>query len=277
VALANFAVALVAAPAAIADNVQSSNWAGYAAHRGGVKFKRISGTWRQPKATCTPGHATYSSVWVGLGGYSQSSRALEQIGGEVDCNASGKVVSSAWYELVPAPSRTIRLQVRPGDELRATVTVTGHDVHLSLRNLTKRHSFARTVHVSNLDVSSAEWILETPSLCSEGAACQILPLADFGTATVTSATATTTRGARGPISDRAWNTSKITLASQGHHFINGGAPAGSVGASPSSLAARGGSFTITYEGPTAATATSAAVRRAAVRSETLTRPRRAGG
>jgi hypothetical protein len=276
VALANLAVALVAAPAAIADNVQSSNWAGYAAHRGGVKFKRISGTWRQPKATCTPGHATYSSVWVGLGGYSPSSKALEQIGGEVDCNARGKVVSSAWYELVPAPSRTIRMQVRPGDELRATVTVTGHDVHLSLRNLTKRHSFTRTVKVSQLDVSSAEWILETPSLCSGGVACQVLPLADFGSATMTGATATTTRGASGPISNRAWNTSKITLASGGHHFISGGAPAGLVGASPSSLAARGGSFTITYEGPTTATAASASVRRATVRSETLTRPGRAG-
>jgi hypothetical protein len=276
VALANFALVLVAAPAASADNVQSSNWAGYAAHRGSVKFKRVSGTWRQPKATCTPGHATYSSVWVGLGGYSRSSKALEQIGSEVDCNAGGKVVSSAWYELVPAPSRTIRMQVRPGDKLRATVTVTGHQVRLSLRDLTKGHTFTRTVKVSQLDVSSAEWILETPSLCSGGVACQVLPLADFGSATVTGATATTTRGASGPISSRAWNTSKITLASGGHHFISGGAGSAGVGASPSSLAARGNSFTITYEGPVTAAATSTSVRRASVRSETLTRPARAG-
>src|SRR5205085_7327627 len=115
-ALAGLVLSCVAAPRALADNVQSSNWAGYAIHRGGVKFKRVTGTWRQPKATCTPGHATYSSVWVGLGGYSASAKALEQIGGEVDCSARGKVISSAWYELVPAPSRRIRLKVRPGDE-----------------------------------------------------------------------------------------------------------------------------------------------------------------
>src|SRR5436190_12438419 len=140
---AGVAVMLLAAPAALADSVTSSNWAGYAVHRGGVKFKRVTGTWRQPKATCTPGRATYSSVWVGLGGYSVSSKALEQIGGEVDCNARGKVISSAWYELVPAPSRTIRLKVRPGDELKATVTVIGHQARLQLRNLTRRHTFTR--------------------------------------------------------------------------------------------------------------------------------------
>src|SRR5205823_8781300 len=145
-ALAGLALACLTAWPALADDVQSSNWAGYAAHRGGVKFKRVTGTWRQPKATCTPGRATYSSVWVGLGGYSVSSKALEQIGGEVDCNARGKVISSAWYELVPAPSRTIRLKVRPGDELKATVTVIGHQARLQLRNLTRRHTFTRTVH-----------------------------------------------------------------------------------------------------------------------------------
>ena len=84
--------ALVAAPAALADSVQSSNWAGYAVHRGGVRFKRVTGTWRQPRVTCVGGRATYSSVWVGLGGYSESSQALEQIGSEVDCNARGRMV-----------------------------------------------------------------------------------------------------------------------------------------------------------------------------------------
>ncbi|HEY3728089.1 MAG TPA: G1 family glutamic endopeptidase [Solirubrobacteraceae bacterium] len=276
-AVAGFALALIGAPAALADSVQSSNWAGYAVHRGGVKFKRVTGTWRQPTATCTPGRATYSSVWVGLGGYNESSKALEQIGAEVDCNARGKVVSSAWYELVPAPSRTIRMQVRPGDQLKATVTIVGHEVGLQLRDLTKHHTFTRNIHVSTVDVSSAEWILETPSVCSgKGFVCQVLPLADFGTATITGASASTTRGAVGPISDRSWSTSKITLASGGHRFIaQGGAP--TVSALPSSLTSRGGAFTVTYQSSTPLVASSTSVSRSNVRTVPLVRPARGGG
>jgi Peptidase A4 family len=276
-ALAVLAVTGVAAPPALADSVQSSNWAGYAAHRGGVKFKRVTATWHQPKAICTPGLATYSSVWVGLGGYSVRSRALEQIGGEVDCNARGRVVSGAWYELVPAPSRTISLQVRPGDEMKATVTVIGHRAHLQLRNLTRRHTFTRTVHTSAVDISSAEWILETPSICSGGSSCQVLPLANFGSATFRSARATTTRNASGPISSRSWNTSKITLAAGGRHFAAaGGAPA-SVSALPSSLSSRRTSFTIIYQGPATSADPSPAMARTGVRSGALARPRRSPG
>ena len=46
------------------------------------------------------GSATYSSVWVGLGGYAQTSRALEQIGTEADCSAAGQATYSAWFEVV---------------------------------------------------------------------------------------------------------------------------------------------------------------------------------
>src|SRR5947208_3315598 len=178
---AGAALTLLAAPGALADSVTSSNWAGYAAHRGGLRFKRVTGTWRQPAATCTPGQATYSSAWVGLGGFSETSQALEQIGSEMDCTARGRSVSSVWYELVPAGSRTIRMQVRSGDTLRATVAVDAGKVTLSIRDLTRRRSFSKTLRAREVDVSSAEWILETPSVCSSGS-CRVLPLANFGQA-----------------------------------------------------------------------------------------------
>jgi hypothetical protein len=272
-ALAGLALCLVAAPGALADNVQSSNWAGYAVHHSGVKFKQASGSWRQPTATCTPGRATYSSVWVGLGGYSESSNALEQIGSEVDCNVRGKLVSSVWYELVPAASRTIRMQVRPGDMLKATVTLVGHQTTLELRDLTKRHSFKKTLHVSSVDVTSAEWILETPSVCTGGFSCQVLPLADFGQARVTGASATTTKNVSGPIADRAWDTTKITLSAGGHRFIDKGSAANRATASPSALSSHRNAFAITYQGSPTSTVPTASVRRASVlRAAPLTRP-----
>ncbi len=244
--LGALALALLGAPSALADSTRSSNWAGYAAHGPRVSFHRVFGAWRQPAATCTAGTPTYSSVWVGLGGYSHGSPALEQIGSEVDCRASGHVVSSVWYELLPAPSRTIRMMVAPGDYLTASVTVNGRDVRLQINDVTRRTSFRRRVHANLLDVSSAEWIVEAPMECSANASCQALTLANFGSAQFSRATVIRTGGYRGSITDRSWSTTKITLAANGRRFVAD--QAGAATASPSTLTARGSAFTVTYAG-----------------------------
>lgn len=239
--------ALAAAPAAVADSTQSTNWAGYAIHRSGVRYRRVTGTWIQPTATCSPGRATYSSVWVGIGGYGLSSRALEQIGTEEDCTAGGRAVSSAWYELVPAASHAIRTRIDPGDRVRASVSVTGAHVTLSLTDLTRHRSFTRRLHATTLDTTSAEWILEAPSVCTSAASCHTLPLADFGSAGISSASAVTTTGHRGTISDRRWTATKISLAATGRQFISDQG-ASLVTAAPSALSAHGTAFTVTYSG-----------------------------
>jgi hypothetical protein len=250
--------ALSSAPAASAETAQSSNWAGYAVHRNGVHFASVTGTWTQPRATCTSGQATYSSVWVGLGGYALSSQALEQIGTESDCTASGRAVSSAWFELVPSASRAIKMTVNAGDRVRAGVTVTGGEVTVTLSDLTRHTSFSKHLHPANVDTTSAEWILEAPSVCSDSSAsnCHTLPLADFGLADFTAAAATTTTRHRGTIEDRMWTTTRISLAAAGRTFVSD-SPASAVGAVPSSLSAQGSAFTVTYRsGATSTTATS---------------------
>jgi hypothetical protein len=242
-------LSLICAPAALAGTV-SSNWAGYAVHRSGVKFRKVVGTWTQPSATCTPGQRTYSSMWVGLGGFSVSSKALEQIGTEVDCNALGKVVSTAWNELVPAPSRNIRMRVDPGDVMNASVIIDGQRVTLTLKDLTRGTTFTRTVHASPIDVTSADWIVEAPSECEGTSFCQPLALADFGTASFGRARAQTVGGHTCNISDRRWVTTKISLATQGQHFINGPYGASGAQALPSSLTAGGSAFSVVYHAPT---------------------------
>lgn len=244
--LATALVALAGAPASLADSSHSSNWAGYAVHRSGVHFERVLGSWRQPHATCTPGKPTYSSAWIGLGGYNRSSRALEQIGSDVDCSAAGRIASSAWYELVPAASRPIRVKVRPGDRLTAAVTVDGHRVQLELQDLTSHGRFSKVLHASAIDVSSAEWILEAPSVCVSNSSCQTLPLADFGVAWFSHARALSTAEHWGGISDRHWGVSEITLTSGGRHFIGQGAAGAFAFASPSALSGNGSAFTVTY-------------------------------
>jgi hypothetical protein len=237
----------VSAPAAFADATNSTNWAGYAVHRHGVSFRSIQATWTQPSATCAPGVRTYSSYWVGLGGYNKISQALEQIGTEVDCKASGQMRSTAWYELVPAPSTHLRLIVHPGDVMRGQVTVHGQRVVLSLFDETRGRGFRKAVSVSSLDVSSAEWIVEAPSECIGSLNCQALPLANFGSAAFGSALVRTSTGRLGSISDSGWNATEIKLVSDGRHFVSVNSPTASIGiATPSPLSSGGSAFVVTY-------------------------------
>ncbi len=148
---------------------------------------------------------------------------------------------------MPYPSRSLRLRVAPGDKLAATVTVTGHKVVLALRNLTTRKSAIKTVHASQIDTSSAEWIAEAPSQCTSINSCQTLPLADFGSAGFQSAGAQAAGAAKSGMRNRRWTLTKITLEPSGQRFIGlqgSGNPVGA--AAPSALNANGTAFTVTY-------------------------------
>jgi hypothetical protein len=240
-------VALTSAPAALADTTNSTNWAGYAAHGSGVSFRGVQGSWTEPDASCTRGTPTYSSYWVGVGGYSQSSRALEQIGTEVDCNASGKVTSSAWYELVPAPSTPIRLAVKPGDALQASVSVKGNAVTVALYDATRGKGFHKTVRASAVDLSSAEWIVEAPSECISASSCNTLPLANFGSAAFGSAAAQLSNGRTGAIASPLWQSTRIDLRPDSRRFVvnsNSGPVLGI--ATPSALQNGGAGFRVNY-------------------------------
>jgi peptidase A4-like protein len=252
VAAALVAPVASAAPAEAATRTAtSSNWAGYAVSKPGVTFKRASGTWVQPKASCGSSRRRYSAYWLGLGGLHTSSTALEQIGTEADC-AGGKATYSVWYELVPSDPVELKLTVRPGDTISASVTVTGHTVKLYLANRTRGTVFRKQLQASTVDVTSAEWIAEAPSACDDGGNCDTLPLADFGTATFAGAQATSATGHIGTISDPAWSAVKITLTSGrrgrggGPGFVTDGS--GSASATPAELNAAGDAFAVTYDG-----------------------------
>ena len=251
--------------AAVADTVNSANWSGYAVHRYGVRFSNVSARWRQPSASCRRDDATFSAMWVGIGGFATGSSALEQIGTELDCTAGGNVSSSAWYELVPAPSSPINISVRPGDDMSASVSVSGHTVTMYLADLTRHRTFTRRIHASQVDIGSAEWILEAPSSCSTDTDCQTLPLADFGTAGFGAARAQTTRGARGTITSSLWNRTFVQLAPDSSQYVvynRFGAAAG--GAKPSRLSPGGSAFAVNFA-PTAPSHRVRAARVASVR------------
>lgn len=247
-ALLALAFAVPAPAEAATRTVRSSNWAGYAVSKPAVRFRRVAGTWVQPAASCTAGPRRYSAYWLGLGGFHSTSAALEQIGTQVDCSSLGESFYSAWYELVPAPPVHLALRVRPGDTLSASVTVSRHAVKLYLANRTTGAAFARQLRAEPVDVTSAEWVVEAPSTC-DAIGCRPLPLANFGSASFSAASATSTAGHRGAIADPAWAATAITLSPYASHGIRTGPSlaGSSAGATPGDLSATGDAFTVTYQ------------------------------
>ena len=247
-------VIAVGAGAPAAGAATSTNWAGYAAARSGVKFRHVSATWVQPAVTCTAGTPSYSSTWVGLGGDSTASKALEQIGTEADCSASGTAHYSTWYELVPDVSHSAKLVLNAGDRVHASVAVSGQLVTVTLSDLTRGSHFTKVLRASAIDVTSAEWIVEAPSLCEDASlsSCAIGALADFTSTSFSAATATTVAGHTGTIADTAWHATAISLAAGGdggRRFAQDSSSAATadVQASAGALDATGSAFAVAFQ------------------------------
>ena len=102
--------------------------------------------------------------------------------------------------------------------MTAKVTVNGTTVVVSISDLTTGKSVTKTLHMAGPDTSSAEWVAEAPSVETGDGNYQVVPLADFGKVTFTSATATTTGGHTGSISDSAWTSRRVVLVSSDGGF-----------------------------------------------------------
>lgn len=269
--LATAAVAVAGATAAFAstiDNQASPNWGGWVAlatphaqARLDNHFTTVSGTWVQPAATCSSGHSSFAAFWVGLGGYSLHSKALEQIGSEADCSRQGILFYYAWYEFVPRPPITIdKLRIVPGDSITASVHVSSDTVTVKLRDNTTGKHFKEIVTMRSPppDTSAAEWITEAPSDCNGENRCQPLLLTNFGQIGFSAASATSIGyGGRhtGPIDDPLWNYGEIVLSSNGSLSYSSHEQSYAL---PSTLGTDGRSFSVRYgptgpSGPTGAT------------------------
>jgi Peptidase A4 family len=237
-------------PSAVAQtrSAVSHNWAGYAvtAKASTTKFTSVSGAWLVPHGKCDSAHPGHTAVWVGIGGFKRGSRALEQAGTEFDCGADGRAEYSAWFELLPAPARVIKMTLHPGDRIHTTVTVRGKRVTIYMRNGTRGKAFRRSFRMSAPASSSAEWIVEAPSKCKFGRRCTQLPLSNFGTVSFRRAQAVTAFKRHGGIAYPRWSNTRLVLSQRA-----GGQDSTSAGAriaEPSALRARGTAFSVAYKG-----------------------------
>jgi Peptidase A4 family len=242
-------LALVPLAAAAESSAVSQNWSGYAVTGAlqSSRFSRVAGTWVQPSGTCRRGQETYSVTWVGLGGFNSGSKALEQTGTAVDCSSSGQAQYSAWYELVPAAPVTMRLTVHPDDEISASVAEKAGQTIMQVQDLSTHASRTVARRFADPDISSAEWIVEAPSLCFTATRCTPLPLTDFGTVPFSNASVATDGSQRAAIDASSLKVTRLELRDEaraaGRRLTSSVTPASGI-ASP--LSANGTAFTVTW-------------------------------
>lgn len=209
----------------------STNWSGYATllNQTSQQYNAVSNVaadWTVPFVTCVPGNQ-YSAIWIGIDGYNNNT--VEQIGTGQDCR-NGTPNYYVWYEMYPRGMVRTNLLVLPGNTVTANVQYTGNfNFQLKLTNQTTGNSYTTTQRLAARR-QSAEWVVEAPS-----SVFGVLPLSNFGTATITNAS-TTMNGHTGSISDTTWHNDKITMQS-----------GSTVKASPSNLTSGGTSFTDSWD------------------------------
>lgn len=185
----------------------TGRWAGYLVRTVG-SFEQVRGSWVQPKIVCNrPGSS--AAFWLGLGGATRESEALEQIGTSADCSDRALVSYSAWYQLFPAPPVELPVTIRAGDTIAAEVGVSGRTVTVTLRNVSTGASFSKELWMRSPETDTAEWIVEAPSACFTR--CAQLPLADFARARFTGAS-TTLALHTGAITDPAWSRWRLEMS-----------------------------------------------------------------
>src|SRR3989454_8549240 len=209
---------------------QSTNWSGYAVTGASGSVSIAKGSWVVPaiQGSCTV-TAQYSSFWVGIDGF--NSGTVEQTGTDSDCQ-NGASTYYAWFEFYPHPSFLINgMTITPGDHMTAQASFSGRSFTVTITDTTTGASFSTSARVTSAQRSSAEWIAEAPS--SSGG---VLPLADFGTVSFSSCTATVS-GTPGTIGSFGAAVQQITMVST----------SGAVKAQPSALSGSGDSFSVTWK------------------------------
>jgi hypothetical protein len=140
----------------------SYNWSGYAQDGTTGEFKAVQDTWTVPTVNTSLSGDQYSSDWVGIGGYSEST--LVQAGTEAD-NIGGTAQYDAWTEILPAAEVVIPgLVIHPGDKIKTTVKETSSGVwKMKVKDVTTGQSGGKTVDYSSSG-ASAEAVHERPCI-----------------------------------------------------------------------------------------------------------------
>jgi hypothetical protein len=223
----NHAVAGHASKVKGLNQVQSSNWSGYADTGSG--FTTVTAKWHEPTGTCGSSESL-AAFWVGIDGYNSTS--VEQDGTVIECEG-GVPSYFTWWEMYPTNDiQVVGDTLQPGDLISASVVRSGSSYRLSITDSTHpANSFTTTQSCSGCANSSAEIIAEAPCCTSGGG---ILPLSQFSLFSPYAATVKTSSKS-GVIS--SFTDDEITMVDSSSN----------VEAQPGKLGSNGKYFTVTWK------------------------------
>jgi hypothetical protein len=149
--------------------VDSLNWSGYAVTPTGGGVTAVASTFVVPAAGLVP--PGFAATWTGIGGYNTSD--LIQAGTAEDSLPTLPLVGPqyyAWYELLPGAEIPLtgctgdpNCTVTPGDQVAVTISlVSGTTWHIAMSDAGHWTWSLNVSYASSK--SSAEWILEAPTL-----------------------------------------------------------------------------------------------------------------
>ncbi|KAF7359059.1 hypothetical protein MSAN_01246900 [Mycena sanguinolenta] len=172
----------------------SSNWAGAAFESPAGTYKSVTGTFVVPTPKVPSGSSTSgsyaASAWVGIDG-DTCGTAILQTG--IDFNIDdGRVSYDAWFEYFPAFATDFTgITIAAGNTIKLTATASSTTSGtVTIENVSTGVTVSKALTSSaKLCLENAEWIVED---FEEGNS--LVPFANFGTVTFTSAQATTESG-----------------------------------------------------------------------------------
>lgn len=210
--------------------VSSLNWSGYAVTGSGITG--VTGSFQVPTAGLLP--PGFTATWAGIGGYANGSTDLIQAGVGEQSLPSAPLLGPqyyAWWETLPNVETPLTnctgdtsCTVNPGDQVGVVISnVSGNTWKIAMTDA-NHWSWSTTTQYASSE-SSAEWILEAPTL----AVLQTIP-APVGTSHF------------GPNSTYTSGGSTRTIAQGNPDLIDMGLGVGLNEATPSALSADGQSF-----------------------------------
>jgi hypothetical protein len=183
--------------------VDSLNWSGYAVTPAGDGVTSVTSTFVVPSAGLVP--PGFAATWTGIGGYNTSD--LIQAGTSEDSAPSSSIVGpqyNAWYEILPASETPLTnctgdsaCTVTPGDVITVTISnVSGDTWNIAMTDA-GHWSWSQDLTYASSE-SSAEWILEAPTVAAQTTVADVGTVAFGPTSTYTADGTTHTIAAGDP-------------------------------------------------------------------------------
>jgi hypothetical protein len=166
------------------STVRSTNWSGYAVTSRRHLIAAVSGTFVVPaaKSSLIP---RFAATWAGIGGYKTGDLIQAGTGEDSTGRPFGRRYF-AWYELLPRSEQPIHqcigdssCAVQPGQRITVTIRRLG-DARWSIFIADQGHwHWSKRVHYRSTR-SSAEWILEAPTIATSQSMLAHVGTAHFG-------------------------------------------------------------------------------------------------